>query len=69
MKRNPFKSEGDAFRLLVLIGIAALVVISVAAVAGSVPAALLGLVLVLFGAFHAWRWLRQGLRQPPTEGG
>ncbi len=69
MKRNPFKSEGDAFRLLVLIGIAALVVIAVAAVAGSMPAAVLGLALVLFGAFHAWRWLRQGLRQPPTEGG
>jgi hypothetical protein len=66
--RNPFRNEADAFRLLVIIGIAAAAVIVVALAAGSLAGALLGLVLVCVGGFYAWRWLRYALadrEQPP----
>ena len=63
--RNPFRSEADAFRLLLIIGAAAAAVIAVALTVGSLPAALLGLVLVCVGGYYAYGWLREGLGKPP----
>ena len=59
--RNPFRNEADAFRLLVIIAIAAGAVVAVALLAGSLAGALLGLVLVGVGAYFAWGWLRHAL--------
>lgn len=56
--RNPFKREQDAFRLLVIVGIAAALVIAVAVLINSTAGALLGLVFVLIGGSMALKWLR-----------
>jgi hypothetical protein len=64
LRRNPFRSEADAFRLFVLAGAAALVVIAVALVAGDLPAAVLGALLLAFGGFHAARWIGQAVSAP-----
>ncbi len=62
--RNPFRNEGDAFRLLVVVGIAAAIVIAVTLVAGETAGALLGLVLLVVAAVLAWRWLREAIGSP-----
>lgn len=62
--RNPFRSEADAFRLLVIVGVAAAGVIVVALVAGSLPGALVGLVLLCVGGVYAWRWTRAAVAAP-----
>ena len=67
--RNPFRSEADAFRLLVIVGIAGAVVIAVALVAGSLAGALVGLVLLCVGGFYAWRWTRAALGAPEEPEG
>ena len=66
--RNPFRNEADAFRILVIVGLAATVVIAVAVVFGSTAGALLGLVLLLLGGSMALKWLRVQLEaRPPDE--
>jgi hypothetical protein len=65
MRRNPFRREADAFRLLSIIGVAAGAVIAVAVLIGSLAGALLGLALLLAGVVQAWRWVREGLQEPP----
>jgi hypothetical protein len=49
-------SEEAVFRWVVIVVIAALSVIGVAALAGSLAGALWGLVLVCVGAWHGYRW-------------
>lgn len=51
-------SEQAVFRWVVIVGIAAASVIALALLAGPLPGALWGLVLVLAGALHALRWWR-----------
>ena len=62
--RNPFRSEADAFRLLLICAAAAAVVIAVALLVSSLAGALLGLVLVGVGLWRAWgllqTWRREG---------
>ena len=66
--RNPFRSEADAFRLLLICAAAAAVVIAVALLISSLAGALLGLVLVGFGLWRAWgllqQWRREGSEPP-----
>lgn len=61
--RNPFRSEADAFRLLLIVG-AAIAAIAVAAVVGGawlgVPVAV---VLVALGARASYRWLRVAIAE------
>jgi hypothetical protein len=68
MKRNPFRSEQDAFRLFVLVGGAALFVAAVAVVISSRVAAYLGIVLLLFGLFHMARWIGEAIQAPEKPG-
>lgn len=68
MKRNPFRSERDAFRLFVLVGGATLFVIALAVVLGSKPAAYVGLALFAFGLFHMARWIREAISEPEKVG-
>ena len=62
--RNPFRSEADAFRLLLICAAAAAVVIAVALLISSLAGFLVGLVLVAFGLWRAWgllqEWRREG---------
>jgi hypothetical protein len=67
MKRNPFQREGDAFYVLLVIGVAALAVIAVTALLGGTVGALLGLVLLCVGLVILWRWTRDAISGPPDE--
>lgn len=60
--RNPFRSEVDAFRVLLMVVGAAAVVIAVAVLVSSLAGALLGLVLVGFGLWRAWGLLQEWRR-------
>jgi len=60
--RNPFRSEADAFRLLLICAAAAAAVIAVALLVSSLAGALLGLVLVGVGLWRAWGLLQQWRR-------
>jgi hypothetical protein len=66
--RNPFKREQDAFRLLVIVGAAAILVIAVALLVNTTAGALLGLILLLVGGSMALKWLRLQLQEPDDEG-
>ena len=68
MKRNPLRSERDAFRLFGLVGGAALFVIVLALIFGSTVAAVVGAALLLFGFFHMTRWLREAFSAPEDLG-
>jgi hypothetical protein len=65
--RNPFRNEADAFRILVIVGAGAAVVIVAATVFGTTAGALLGLTLLLLGGYFALRWLRVQLEAPPND--
>ena len=65
--RNPFKREQDAFRLLVIVGAAALLVIAVAVLVNTTAGALLGLILALVGGSMALKWLRLQLEAPDGQ--
>ena len=60
--RNPFRSEADAFRVLVMVGAAGAVVVAVALLTRPLFGALLGLVLVALGLWRAWGLLREWQR-------
>jgi hypothetical protein len=66
--RNPFRSEADAFRLLLICVAAAAVVIAVALLVSSLAGALLGLVLVLIGLWRAWGLLQDWRRYGSDPG-
>ena len=63
-RRNPLRRERDAFRILVLVAAAALVVIGVALVFGTTAGALLGLVFALLAGYFVLRWLQYQLESP-----
>lgn len=57
-KPNPLRNESDAFRLLTVVAAAGAVVVAVTLLAGSVPGAVTGAVLLALGARAAWRIYR-----------
>jgi hypothetical protein len=61
--RNPFRNESDAFRLLVMIVIAAAAVIAAAELVGSWLGLLLAFVAIAVGTYAAVGWLRVGLEE------
>ncbi len=61
MKRNPFRKEGDAFYMLLVVGVAALAVIAVSAVLGGTVGAILGLILLIAAAVIVVRWTREAI--------
>jgi hypothetical protein len=65
--RNPFRREADAFRLLVIVGVAAMLVIVVTVAVNATAGALLGLIFVLLGGSMALKWLRLQLEKPDDE--
>jgi hypothetical protein len=59
--RNPFRSESDAFRILVMFMLAAGAVIAAAELVGSWLGVVLALIAIAVGAYAAIGWLRVGL--------
>jgi hypothetical protein len=66
--RNPFRSEADAFRVLMMFVAAAAVVIAVALLVSSVAGAALGAVLVGVGLWRAWGLLQDWRRYGSDPG-
>jgi len=65
--RNPFQSEEDAFRILVMIIAAAVIVIGSAILISKTLGAILAVIAVGFGLWRAGDWLRQMLGAPDDE--
>ncbi|HET6830951.1 MAG TPA: hypothetical protein VFH44_06320 [Solirubrobacterales bacterium] len=65
--RNPFQSEEDAFRILVVIVAAAVVVIGCAVLVSPTLGAILGVVAVGIGLWRAGGWLAVMLGEPDEE--
>lgn len=61
--RNPFRSEADAFRILVMIVAVAAVVIAAAELVGSWLGVILGLIAIAAGLWATVGWLRVGLEE------
>lgn len=59
--RNPFRSEADAFRLLVIIGLSVLAVVVATLLGGAWLGVPVAVVLVALGARAGYLWLRQAL--------
>jgi len=57
-QRNPFRSEGDAFRLLMTVVAAGAVVVAVTVLTRPLFGALVGLVLAAVGLWRVWGWAR-----------
>jgi hypothetical protein len=55
-------NEAAVFKWVVIVGIAAALIIAVTLLTRPLVGALLGLMLVLWGCWHAYRWLRQKWR-------
>jgi hypothetical protein len=69
--RNPFRNEADAFRILVMIAVAAAVVIAATVLIAPWLGAVLALVAVALGLKATIGWLRVGLgepAEPPKQG-
>ncbi len=65
--RNPFKSEQDAFRILVIIVAVAAVVIACAVLVSPALGAILGALAVAVGLWRAGGWLVVMLGEPDEE--
>ena len=61
--RNPFRSEQDAFRLLVLIGLGALAIVLAAKLAGGWIGLAVALILLAIAARATFRWVRASVAQ------
>ena len=61
--RNPFRSEADAFRLLVIVVAAALTVMAAVALIGPGAGALLAAALMIAAIWAIVGWLRQGMEE------
>jgi hypothetical protein len=70
-QRNPFRSEGDAFRLLITVVAAGALVVAVTVLTRPLVGALVGLVLVAVGLWRTWGWIRAwfGARGEGSEDG
>ena len=62
--RNPLRNEGDMFRVLIMFGVAAAIVIAVALLVSSLAGAIVGLILLAIGLWRTWNliqdWRRYG---------
>ena len=62
--RNPLRNEADMFRVLIMFGIGAAIVITVALLIGSLAGAIVGALLVAIGLWRTWgliqAWRRYG---------
>lgn len=67
--RNPFRSEADAFRLLLIIGAGVLAVVVAAAIAGAWLAVPVAAVLLALAIRASYRWLRRSLAAADLEPG
>lgn len=67
--RNPLRNEADAFRVLVMILVAAAIVIAAAEIVGSWLGAILGLIAIAIGLYATIGWLRVGLEARDEEPG
>jgi hypothetical protein len=70
--RNPFRNEADAFRVLVMILIAAAIVIAGAEIVGSWLGVVLALIAITIGIWATFGWLREALGEaedPPADPG
>lgn len=65
--RNPLRNEADAFRVLVMILLAAAIVIAAAEIVGSWLGAILGLIAIAIGLYATIGWLRVGLGERDDE--
>ncbi len=65
--RNPFQSEEDAFRILVMIIAVAVIVIACAVLVSTTLGVILGAIAIAFGLWHAVRWLIQMLGEPDED--
>lgn len=65
--RNPFRSEADAFRLLLIIGAGVLSVVVAAAIAGAWLAVPVAVVLLALAARASYRWLQRALAAGELE--
>jgi hypothetical protein len=61
---NPLKREQDMFRVLIMFAVAAVIVIAVALLIGSLAGAIVGAVFVVIGLWRTWNliqdWRRYG---------
>jgi hypothetical protein len=62
--RNPLRNEADMFRVLIMFGVGAAIVIAVALLIGSLAGAIVAAVLVAVGLWRTWGliqdWRRYG---------
>jgi hypothetical protein len=65
--RNPFRNEGDAFRIVVMIVVAGAIVIAAALLISSTVGAILALIAILLGAWATIGWLRVALSARDEE--
>ncbi len=65
--RNPFQSEEDAFRILVLIIAVAVIVIACAVLISTTLGAILGVIAIAIGLWRAGSWLAQMLGAPDDD--
>ena len=61
--RNPFRSEADAFRLLLLIGLGVLVVVLAAVVGGGWVGLAVAVVLLAIAARATFRWIQASVAE------
>jgi hypothetical protein len=65
--RNPFQSEEDAFRVLVIIVAAALIVVAAAVLISQTVGAILAVIAIAAGIWKSVGWLRSALGAPEGE--
>ncbi|MGB2852195.1 MAG: hypothetical protein WBB30_03175 [Solirubrobacterales bacterium] len=65
--RNPFRSEADAFRLLVIIGVSIAAIVAAAALGGATVGVPVALILLAAAVRASFRWLRQSLQAPEED--
>jgi hypothetical protein len=62
--RNPLRNEADMFRVLIMFGVGAAIVIAVALLIGSLAGAIVAVVLIAIGLWRTWGliqdWRRYG---------
>ena len=62
--RNPFRSEADAFRLLLLIGLGVLAVVLAAVLGGGWVGLGVAVVLLAIAGRATFRWLQASVAEP-----
>jgi hypothetical protein len=65
--RNPFQSEEDAFRVLVIILAAAVIVIASAVLISQTLGAILAVIAIALGLWKSAGWLKVALGEPDDD--